>query len=375
VKRIKVNLENSAYDVLVGARMLREAGANLLKATRTPSSKCIVVTSPVVRKLWGKTLEDSFRKAGLNYSVIEVDDGERSKTFRNMEKVLGAFVQHRADRKSLVIALGGGVICDIAGFAASIFMRGIPVVQIPTTLLAQADAAIGGKTGVNLPGGKNLAGTFHQPKLVIVDTDVLSTLPDREYRAGIFEIIKCGAISDAKLFAYMTANAGDILKRDSSAVLHLVSEALKIKAKIVAEDERESDNRRLLNFGHTIGHALEAATSYRRYLHGEAVGLGMLAAVNIGTAIGITPISVAQKMFSTVNSYGPLPPVNVPDETVLSLLGSDKKTVNGSTHFVLLKDIGRPVITSDVPAAAVKYGMEVLRSAFRQSRSHQVSHG
>ena len=303
------------------------------------------------------------------FRSVQISDGEARKKISNVERILDAFVRSRADRKSVVIAMGGGVIGDMAGFAASIYMRGIPVVQVPTTLMAQVDAAIGGKTGVNLSSGKNLAGTFHQPRTVIVDSKVLATLPEREYRAGLFEVIKCGAIRDPKLFEFMATHRKQILRRDPAALERMIADSVKIKAKIVAADERESDLRRILNFGHTVGHALEAASDYKRFLHGEAVGWGMMAAASIGTVAGTTPALVAQKIYAMVASYGPLPVVKVSDRKVMSLLKSDKKTVAGLNSFVLLKDIGKPVIANDVPASAVRYGIHFVHCASQRVRN------
>jgi 3-dehydroquinate synthase len=253
-----------------------------------------------------------------------------------------------------VIAFGGGSIGDLAGFAASIYMRGIPVVQVPTTLLAQVDASVGGKTAINLGRAKNLVGTFHQPTLVISDTSLLSTLADRDFRAGLFEVIKCGVIFDAALFSFFERSAQKILERDGSAIERVVTAAIKMKAEIVSADPRESGLRRILNFGHTIGHALEAAGGYRKLLHGEAVALGMIAAAEIGVNLGVTTPDVAERLISCILQFGPLPMARFNSATILRSLASDKKSVSGRPHFVLLDKIGSTVVRNDVPKELIQ---------------------
>lgn len=301
-------------------------------------------------------------------TVILVPDGESHKSLSTVERLLQEFVRAGADRGSLVIAFGGGVVGDIAGFAASVYMRGIPVAQVPTTLLAQVDAAIGGKTGVNLSEGKNLAGTFHQPRLVVCDNKVLATLSDREYRAGLFEVIKCGVIRDAGLFRFMEADDQAVLARKGPAVEKIVCAAVAVKAKVVAQDERESDLRRILNFGHTIGHALEAATGYRRFLHGEAVGLGMIAAAEIGVARGVTPPEVAARIVDTVMVYGPFPQVDVTAAQLMRHVATDKKAVAGVPRFVLASAIGKTAIVSGVTTAQIAAAVHSLREITRRGR-------
>jgi 3-dehydroquinate synthase len=362
VKKIKVKLRSSAYDVLIGGESLRIAGREILRALGAKPSLCMVVTTTRVRKHWGRVLEQSLRAAGLRWVVIEIKDGESHKNFGAVESLMRDFAKRGADRGSIVVALGGGVVGDIAGFAASIYMRGIPVVQIPTTLLAQVDASIGGKTGVNLAAGKNLVGTFHQPRLVMIDPQVLSTLPNRDYRAGLFEVIKCGVIRDAKLFKFIEDHHEQISSRDSKAMLRIITSAVKVKAEIVAKDEREGGLRRILNFGHTIGHALEADSAYKRFLHGEAVGWGMLAAAEIGVLAGVTPRKLADRISDVVEAYGPLPSVKSTAQDIMRLIRSDKKARNGVPHFVLVTKIGRTLIANDVPNAVVKKAVERLRN-------------
>ncbi len=270
-------------------------------------SRVFVVTSPRIRKLWGGVLTKSFSKAGRKIEVIEMPDGERSKKLAQLEKLASSLIKRGADRRSVILALGGGVVGDVGGLLASVFMRGVPVVQIPTTLLAQVDSAIGGKTGVNLASGKNLIGTFHQPLAVLVDPDVLATLPEREYRSGLFEAMKYGVIRNPAIFDLMESNREALLARDSALLETLITACIWVKADVVSADERESGERRILNFGHTLGHAFEAETGYKKLLHGEAVGWGMIAAALIGYVMDRTDALTAQRIISMVLAYGPLP--------------------------------------------------------------------
>jgi len=265
-----------------------------------------------------------------------------------------------ADRNSVVIAFGGGVVGDLAGFLASVYMRGVPVVQVPTTLLAQVDAAIGGKTGANLRAGKNLVGTFHQPLAVISDPELLTTLPDREFRAGLFEVIKSGVIRDRKLFEVTESERKSLLARDQEILERVIYDCARIKAEVVAADEKESDLRRILNFGHTIGHALEADTGYRHFLHGEAVAWGMAAAAMIGTAVRKTSPELAQRIVSCVLAYSPLPEVNSRAEDIVRRIRGDKKAVDGKVHFVLATSVGRVAIYNRVPDDVVAHAVQEL---------------
>ena len=361
MKTIPVQLGTASYEVLVSDGILSRAGKLALRALKRPPTLAIVVTSPRVRRHWGNILEASLRKAVLRFAVVEINDGEKNKNIRTLDRLLARLAALGADRNSVLIAFGGGVVGDTAGFAASIYMRGIPVIQVPTTLLAQVDAAIGGKTGVNLAAGKNMAGTFHQPSLVIADPQVLQTLDAREYRAGIFEVIKCGVIRDARLFHFMETNSSDVLSRESSALQRMISASVKVKSEVVSADERESGLRRILNFGHTIGHALEASSNYRSFLHGEAVGLGMIAAAEIGVACGITPPEDAERIIDCVMSYGPFPIVKTKPANILKLLVHDKKTVGGVPHFVLAEKIGTARITTGVTLDAIRNAVQSLR--------------
>src|SRR5207248_4237152 len=330
--------------------------------------RCWIVTAAPIRKHWGEALTQSLANAGLEPTLLEIADGERQKNLDTISSLATKLIQKGADRGALLIALGGGVIGDLTGLLASLYMRGIDYVQVPTTFLAQVDAAIGGKTGVNLTAGKNLMGTFYQPKAVLVDPGVLSTLPEREYRAGLYEALSCGVIRSAAIFKFMERERDRILQRDAAALEWLISECIKVKAAVVEADEREDDLRRVLNFGHTIGHALEAETRYKYFLHGEAVGWGMVAASMIAAAMQKTSAETAQRIIAAVLAYAPLPKVTARGKSVAKRVHSDKKTTDGVVHFVLPKEIGEVEIVADVPDRAVVQAVEESRYPSRQWR-------
>ena len=346
--RILVKTASRSYEVVVERSLLRSA-AEALHGIVPSDTRLFVVTSPRIRKHCAAPLLKSFKQAGRKLDVLEMPDGERSKTLGQLEKLAAKLVARGAERRSVILALGGGVVGDVSGFLASVFMRGVPVVQLPTTLLAQVDSAIGGKTGVNLVAGKNLLGTFHQPLAVLADPEVLATLPEREYRYGLFEAMKYGVIRNSKIFDLMESNRESLLRRDGALLERLITECIRVKADVVSADERESGERRILNFGHTIGHALEAETNYRHFLHGEAVGWGMIAATQIGARLQITDSATAQRIISLVLAYAPLPRVQVSSRKVLKRLISDKKTVGGVPHFILPTGIGKVEVVNTVP--------------------------
>src|SRR5882724_7321311 len=267
--------------------------------------KVFVVTTEDVWRHQGHSLQ-----TGRPYDTLFLPGGETQKRLAPVEAMAEEMVARGADRSSIVIAFGGGIVNDMAGFLAAIFMRGIPVLQIPTTLLAQVDAAVGGKTGVNLVSGKNLIGSFHQPLAVLTDPAILDTLPDREYRAGLYEIVKAGIIREPDLFRYLDVCRHAVIARRPEAVDHIIAESVRMKAEVVSSDEREGDQRRILNFGHTFGHALEAETSYKRFLHGEAVAWGMRAAIYLGEMTGHVSAEDSVEMLELIAEYGPIPPVN-----------------------------------------------------------------
>jgi 3-dehydroquinate synthase len=342
--------------------LLRRAGREVRRVLPSSGSRVFVITSPNVRRHWGEALEKSLRDARLPFEVLEMHDGEPAKRLHTVEQLAESLVDAKADRKSLLVAFGGGVVGDSTGFLAAVFMRGIPVVQIPTTVVAQVDASIGGKTGVNLRGGKNLVGSFHQPSAVLVDPDILATLDDREFRSGLFESLKCGVIRDRDLFNLMELNPKKILGRDSRTLQRVISDSIRVKADVVSADEKESGLRRILNFGHTIGHALEAATDYSHFLHGEAVAWGMIAAAAIARDSGTCSAETAERIVKATRLYGRLPQVTCDAQSVLSRLGSDKKTIAGAVHFVLPQKIGKVKIISDVAPDVVHHAVESIRN-------------
>ncbi len=362
---IPVQTPSRSYGVLVERGSLRSA-ATKLRDLIPQDARVFVLTSPLICKHWAKPLSKSFSKANRNIEFLVMPDGERAKTLAQVEKLAEQMVHAGADRQSVLLALGGGVVGDVGGFLASIFMRGIPVLQIPTTLLAQVDSAIGGKTGVNLKAGKNLIGMFHQPLGVLVDPDVLATLPEREYRSGLFEAMKYGVIRNPAIFELMERHRDGLLKRDGALLETLIGECIRVKAEVVSADEREGGERRILNFGHTVGHALEAETGYKRLLHGEAVGWGMIAACAIGEEMKLTGRETAQRVIDLVRAYGPLPKIDVNAKKVFRRLLSDKKTIGGVPHFVLATAIGKVEVVNNVSAATV---IEVVKSLGRKAKA------
>lgn len=358
--RVPVHTSSRSYDVLIGHEILREAGTHI-RAVLPSAKRCFVVTAPPVRKHWAGIVTDTLTKAGFEVTFLEMEDGERAKTMSSVESLAEKMMAKHADRHSVICALGGGVVGDVAGFLGSIFMRGIPVVQMPTTFLAQVDSSVGGKTGVNLQAGKNLAGTFYQPWLVLADPGVFSTLPEREFRSGLYESLKCGIIRRADLFDRMERERTDVLQRDPQVLEWLITESVRVKADVVGADEKESGERRILNFGHTIGHALEAETGYKYFLHGEAVAWGMIAATMIGAGMQLTDSATAQRIISSVLGYAPLPKVEVNPRKTAQRIKGDKKTVHGVTAFVLPREIGKVEIVTNVPEKAVIHAIEELK--------------
>jgi 3-dehydroquinate synthase len=311
------------------------------------AGKVFVVSTEDVWELHGAAIRKSI--GNLAHEVLFFRGGEACKRLCEVEALADQMVEKGADRSSIVIGFGGGILTDVAGFLAAIFMRGIPVIQIPTTLLAQVDAAIGGKTGVNLLGGKNLIGSFHQPLAVLVDPAVLDTLPEREYRAGLFEIVKHGVIADPALFWLMRREPERVLSQEHAVVDRMIGDSVRLKAKVVSGDEKEEDRRRILNFGHTFGHALEAETGYCRFLHGEAVAWGMKAATLLSARTVSLPAADEREILECIDSYGSLPSLDGIDPARLAArLKSDKKTVQGNIHFVLAERIGLVTVKSGI---------------------------
>ena len=358
VHRVEIKIAHSPYAALIEHGLLARVGEHVSQLL--PGRKRLfVVTSAPIRKLHGETLAkalDSFDTV-----FLEMPDGERYKTLTTVEALARKMIDKGADRKAVVLALGGGVVGDVSGFLASIYMRGVDVIQIPTTLLAQVDASVGGKTGVDLPEGKNLIGTFHHPKAVLIDPAVLGTLPDREFRAGLYEVLKCGLIRRREIFDFMEHNREKILARDAEALEWLITQAVEVKAEVVAADEREGDLRRILNFGHTIGHALETETRYKQFLHGEAVAWGMVAASMLAVAMQKTSPENAQRIIGNILAYASLPKVESRGKRIVKRLGTDKKTIDGAVHFILPTELGSVEIVKNVPEQAILQVVEELR--------------
>ena len=352
MKTITVDVGHTRYPISIGPALL--ARRDLLAAT-VPGPAVMIVSNATVAPLYLARL-----RAGLpDRRVAEciLPDGERFKTLHTLATVFDALIDHRLHRDSTVVALGGGVIGDIAGFAAACYQRGIAFAQIPTTLLAQVDSSVGGKTGINNPGGKNLIGAFYQPIAVIADTDTLATLPDRELAAGLAEVIKYGCIYDAELFGWLERNMPRLLARDPEALTHAIARSCEIKAAVVAADERERDVRAILNFGHTFGHAIEAATAYQEYLHGEAVALGMVLAADFSRRLGRIDAVTVERLRALLALAGL--PTHAPRfgrELALQLMQMDKKVLAGTVRLVLLDRLGVATVSGD-------YGRDVLDGA------------
>jgi 3-dehydroquinate synthase len=361
--RIPVTTPSRSYEVLIGSDSLARAGESI--GSLLPSRNAFVVTVPPVKKRWAKVLERSLTEAGIETTLLEMPNGERAKRLSTLDKLAEQLVKAGADRSAMLIAFGGGVVGDVTGFLASIYMRGVDVIQIPTTVLAQVDAAIGGKTAVNLLAGKNLLGTFHQPRAVLVDPSVLKTLSAREYRAGLYESLKCGIIGDEGLFRLFEERHKEILAREPVVVEKVIADSVRLKASVVSADEREGGLRQVLNLGHTIGHALEAETRYKLLLHGEAVGWGLVAATYIALSTGRLDSVTAGRIMNAVLGLGELPRMNVKTANILKRLKSDKKTRQGVVHFILPREIGKVEITSDVPETTVRAAVEEMRKLAR----------
>src|SRR5713101_5197536 len=338
IKRIFVKSSAGAYPVVSGPGTILRAPREIAALGRFSSVH--VVSSPRVWRAVGRSVQRGLRLAKGN-PIHLIDDAEAAKNLHTVETLSRALVTSGADRKSLILAVGGGVVGDVAGFAAATYLRGVALVQVPTTLVAQVDSSIGGKTGVNLPEGKNLVGAFYPPRLVLSDPEVLRTLPEREFRGGLAEIIKHAVIADAEMFAYLEKNVEEVKRRNRAALDYLIARNVAIKARVVSRDERESGLREILNFGHTFAHALESVTHYQRYQHGEAVAWGMMAAALLGHETGVTRADDVSRIVSLVRRLGPLPPwPGVPATALLRAMRSDKKTRSGVLRFVLSRRIG-----------------------------------
>ena len=347
MKTLDVTLQNHRYPIFIGAGTLAESGARL--SGQGFKGAPIVISNHTVMRLHGKTLLASLEKEFGKIPVIKIGDGERFKSHESLFKIYERMFGMRAGRGSWILAFGGGVVGDIAGFAAATFMRGIPYAMIPTTLLSQVDSSIGGKTAVNVPQGKNLVGAFHQPAAVLADTEVLKTLPPRELASGLYEVIKYGAIASKNLIGYIEKRLPDILKCRARELEHIILASAKIKADIVALDEKETGPRAILNYGHTVGHAFEAATNYRKFKHGEGVAWGMIAALRYGRELGLLNETEAGRLIRLINNVGNLPPIKgIQFDDIWTALMLDKKFQHGDIRMILLNESGKAAIYNGI---------------------------
>ena len=347
-KTLRVALGDNSYPIVVGSALLNRVGE--LLTSQTTSKKVLIVSDSFVKGQYMPAVRHSLEKSGFDVNTIEVPGGEENKSLAQFSRIQDSLVAHQLDRGSVLIALGGGVIGDLGGFAAAVYMRGISYVQIPTTLQAQVDASVGGKTAINHPKGKNLIGAFHQPKLVLIDVDTLTTLPQRDIRSGLIEVIKMGVIRDEPLFEMVEENLEAILNLEGTTLIEMISKACANKAEVVAKDEKESGLRMVLNYGHTFGHALEAVTHYNRYRHGEAVSIGLNCAAQLAVNLGMFSETDFQRQ-RTLLKRAELPIAFPPDLTPEALCDAmylDKKTLGGKLRLILPRRIGEVVIRDDV---------------------------
>ena len=359
MRTVKVPLENRSYPIRIGRGLLADLGKHCARLGL--GSSCAVISDHTVTKHYRKPVLASLKLAGFNPIHISQTGGEQGKTLQNVQSCYDQLSQRRLERGSFVVALGGGVVGDLAGFVAATYLRGIDFVQVPTTLLAQVDSSVGGKVGVNLTAGKNLVGAFHQPKLVLCDLDVLRTLPAREFRAGLAEVIKYGIIYDAKLFARLERELPKLLTHDFPTLSSVIARCCQIKAEVVGKDERESGLRAILNFGHTIGHGLEAISSYGKYLHGEAISIGQVVAAKISEQHTGLPAKDSARIASLLQMTG-LPTyiklTALQTKQLFATMQLDKKVNGGKIQFVLVKRIGESVSGQIVASAAIRRALK-----------------
>jgi 3-dehydroquinate synthase len=362
---ILVRAASGTYPVVIGRENLLRIQPLLAREELTGS--VFVLSSPRVWGLWGKEVVRGLR--GHAAATILFDDAETAKALGSVERVCRQLVRAGADRESVIVALGGGVVGDLAGFVASTFMRGVRLVHVPTTLMAQVDSAVGGKTGVNLPEGKNLIGSFYQPRLVISDPQLLATLPERKFRSGLYEVIKYGVIADRALFGFLEKSLDSVLDQKPSPLELVISRCVAAKAEVVRQDEREAGVRQILNFGHTLGHALEAVTGYEKFMHGEAVAWGMLAATMMAMALHHMTESDAARIVRLIGRVGSLPELGgLENQKILRAMKMDKKSRNGHLRWVLPRRIGNADWGLDVPEALLRKALDQLPEIYAESR-------
>jgi len=353
MEKMKISLGEQSYYIYLGSNILANLGETL--ASYPVNKQILLITNALVNNLYGSVVKKSLEEAGFQVRVSEVPDGEEFKSLKSAEKLYQDALQQNLNRKSTIVALGGGVIGDLAGFVAATYMRGVNFVQVPTTLLAQVDSSVGGKVAVNLPQGKNLVGAFYQPKLVFTDINTLNTLPERELKAGLAEVIKYGVIWDQEFFNYLEENQHYIKSLQPEIIKYIVHKSCLIKGQVVEKDEKEESLRAILNFGHTVGHAVESLTNYTAYKHGEGVALGMIAAANLSQAMGLVKEKDAKRIESLLAAVGLptlLPSLDL--EEVIASLFHDKKVISDKVRFVLPTEIGRVVISEEIDLALLK---------------------
>ena len=357
MQTVNVNLGENSYKIFIGEKIFDEAEKFISQSNFT---KILIVTDKNVLK----NCAESFTKnLHGDFEIFAIDAGETSKTLHEAEKIYTKAIEFGLDRKSLIIALGGGVVGDLAGFVAATYLRGVPFIQIPTSLLAQVDSSVGGKTAVNHALGKNLIGAFYQPKAVFIDLETLQTLPEREIKSGLGEVVKYGIISDESFFAYLENNAEKILNRDAEVMAKIVKRSCEIKAEVVGSDEREAGLRRILNFGHTLAHAIEEETHYEKYRHGEAVAVGMLGAAYISEQLGKISAAEVNRLKNLLERLNLMTHCEGCDvDKMYSATFRDKKVLNGKINWVLMKKFGEVEITSDVPENIVKNALKLVSS-------------
>ena len=355
MQTLRVELGERAYPIHIGEHLLSDAE---LVTPHLDLPKVAIVTNTTVAALYLQQLSEALQARGVEVISIVLEDGERYKDWATLNRIYDALLERRCDRKTTLIALGGGVIGDLAGFAAATYMRGIPFIQVPTTLLAQVDSSIGGKTGINHPLGKNMIGAFYQPRLVLADTAVLASLPPRELSAGLAEVIKHGFVRDERFVAWLEQNVDKLRACDSPALAHAIRRCCEIKAAVVAEDERESGVRALLNFGHTFGHAIESGLGYGKWLHGEAVAAGMVMAADLSRRMGFIAQADVDRIVALLKRAGlPTAQPGIAPARMLELMAVDKKTEGGKLRFVLLDRIGAASIRDQLPAELLQQAL------------------
>lgn len=361
-KTLRVDLGNRSYPIHIGPGLLEHGE---IVAQHMPHPKAVIITNAVVAPLYLDMLQRALTAQKIAHQSIVLPDGETHKDWNTLNSIFDALLTYRAERKTSLIALGGGVIGDLVGFAAAVFQRSVPFIQIPTTLLAQVDSSVGGKTAINHPLGKNMIGAFYQPRVVVADTNTLNTLPDRELSAGLAEIIKYGLIGDSGFFDWLEVNMEKLVARDAAALSHAIEVSCRNKAAVVVQDEREEGARALLNFGHTFGHAIESGLGYGKWLHGEAVAAGMAIAVRVSRRMGLVDTACVDRVVNLLQrAQLPVQGPTLGVERYLDLMGHDKKVENGKIHYILLRRIGDAFISADVPAEtlAIELGGEDLHA-------------